>query len=48
MVPLHLEKFKSNTPFTVPSALKNLFGFIVEKIRPELAETKYLSPASSS
>ncbi|OBQ23061.1 hypothetical protein [Anabaena sp. AL93] len=42
MVPLHLEKLKSNTLFAVPNALKNFFGFIVEKIRPELAEVRKL------
>ncbi len=44
MVPLHLEKSKSNTPFTLATALKNFFGFIVEKIRhkPELTEIKKL------
>jgi hypothetical protein len=42
MIPLHLEKLKSNSPLTVPSALKNFFGFIFEKIRPELAEVRKL------
>ncbi|MFM7368666.1 MAG: hypothetical protein ACKO2Z_12920 [Sphaerospermopsis kisseleviana] len=44
MVPLHLENLKSNTPVTVLNALKNFFGFIVEKIRhkPELTEIKKL------
>lgn len=44
MVILDLENLKSNTHFTVSNALKNLFGFILEKIRhePELTEIKKL------
>jgi hypothetical protein len=42
MVPLHLENFKSNTRFAVFNALNIFFGFIVEKVRPELVEAKKL------